>query len=168
MARPIEWFQRLPWILEALEQPGTSLLLNRRDVEQLFGVSPRTALHLLTRFGAMRIGNILALPKDQLVAALRKITSEDDYQLLKLRHDRLIERLSEHREDLRLSRITLPEPATNRLGELPASIRLEPGRLTVKFSDAVDLLGQLLELSRAIGEDFDRFEGILNQDPLSE
>jgi hypothetical protein len=167
MARPIEWFQRLPRIMEALEQPGTSLLLNRRDMERLFGVSPRTALHLLARFGALRIGNVLALPKDQLAAALAKLSSEEDYLLLKNRHERLVSRLSERREDLRLSRITLPEPATARLGDLPESIRLEPGRLTVEFSGAVDLLGQLLELSRAIGADFERFEGMLRQDPLS-
>jgi hypothetical protein len=69
---------------------------------------------------------------------------------------------------LQLSRIVLPEPASGSLSDLPSTIRLEPGALRIEFRGAIDLLSQLLELSRAIGEDFERFEGLLSQDPLAE
>ena len=75
--------------------------------------------------------------------------------------------LAKRRLTLQLARISLPDPISETLNALPSSIRLAPGHLAIEFSGAVDLLTQLLELARAIGEDFDHFEALLKQDPLS-
>ena len=166
MARPVEWFQRLPDILRLLKD--ASPLLDRRQIEGLFAVSPRNAVHLLNRFGATRVGYALVIGREELTTALGAIASEDDYQRHYDRRRRVIAELAGRREDLKLARITLPESAASRLAELRPTIRLTPGHLSIQFDGAVDLLGQLLELSQVIGADFDRFEGLLAQDPLVE
>lgn len=166
MARPIEWFHRLPQIVALLERPDQPALFNRQAVQALFGVERRNAHYLLKRFGATRLGNALIIERGQLSAALKSLLEQDDIGWQLRRHEQVRAVLAERRAVLQLSRISLPEPASGRPTELPPSIRLEPGHLSIDFSNAVDLLTQLLQLSRAIGEEFDRYEGILNQDPL--
>lgn len=165
MARPVEWFQRVPQILAVLEAPDQPALYNRRSIQELFGVQQRNAHALLRRFGATRLGNALVIERLQLSAALKSLLKQDDTIRQLDRHRKVREVLAERRAVLQLARISLPEPTTAR-AVLPPSIRLEPGFLAIEFSSAVDLLSQLLELSRAIGEDFDRYEGMLNRDPL--
>ncbi len=167
MARPVDWFQRLPQILSLLAQPDQPAILNRQAIQHLFGVERRNAQYLLIRFGATRLGNALVIERQQLISALEEFSGQEDFERQVRRHQQVRETLAERRASLQLSRITLPDPVSNSLGDLPASIRLEPGQLQIRFTGAVDLLSQLVELSRAIGEDFERFEALLNQEPLS-
>lgn len=166
MARPVEWFQHLPRILAHLADPASPALLTRPHIQLLFGVERRNAQHLLHRFGAARLGNQLVLDRQHLLAQLQALAAGEDFAREQRRHDRVRGVVADARATWQLSRVSLPEPTARSLRQLPASIRLAPGRLSVDFSDAVDLLGQLLELSQAIGEDFERFEALLNQDPL--
>ena len=168
MARPIDWFQRLPKIIALLDQPGLPPLLNRQNIQDLFGVERRNAQYLLVRFGASRLGNALVIERAVLATALQNLHSQDDFERQDHRHQQVRAVLAKRRLTLQLSRISLPDPVSETLNALPSSIRLAPGRLSIEFSGAVDLLTQLLELSRAIGEDFDHFEALLNQDPLSQ
>ena len=167
MARPVDWFQRLPKIIALLDQPGQPQLLHRQAIQDLFGVERRNAQYLLGRFGATRLGNALVIPPALLAAALRALQNQDDFERQVHRHNQVRAVLAKRRLTLQLSRITLPDPISETLNTLPSSIRLGPGHLSIEFSGAVDLLTQLLELSRAIGEDFGHFEALLNQDPLS-
>jgi len=166
MARPVEWFQRLPRILAILAQSDAPALLNRTSIQQLFGVERRNAQYLLRRFGAVRLGNALVIERERLASQLEGLAGADDFERRRRRHEQVRTVLTEARATWQLARISLPEPSAEGLSQLPPTIQLEPGRLAIHFSGAVDLLGQLLELSKAIGEDFDRFEGMLNQDPL--
>lgn len=165
MARSVDWFQRLPQILALLEEPGHPQLLNRQGIQDLFGVERRNAQYLLTRFGAARFGNALCIERAQLANALRELATQDGCVRQIQRHQNVRTVLADRRVSLKLARITLP-PSSNSLGQLPSTIQFEPGCLSIEFSGAVDLLGQLLELSRAIGDDFERFEALLNRDPL--
>ncbi len=168
LPRPIDWFHRLPHILDTLDAPGHPALLTRQAIQTLFGVERRTAHSLLRRFGAERLGNALVVDRDRLAQALRQLASQDDVTREHRRHERVRETLAERRSTLRLARIALPDaPAVEALADLPPSIELVPGQLRIRFAGAVDLLSQLLTLSRAIGEDFERFEALLNQDPLA-
>ncbi len=168
MPRPIDWFHRLPQIFDSLETPGRPALLNRQAIQTLFGVERRTAHSLLRRFGAERLGNALVVDRHSLAQALRQLASQDDVSRENRRHERVRETLAERRATLRLARITLHDsPAVEALADLPPSIELVPGQLRIQFAGTVDLLSQLLALSRAIGEDFERFEALLNQDPLT-
>lgn len=168
MARPIEWFQHLPRILAELEALAEPHLLNRHAIQALFRVERRNAQYLMTRFGAQRLGNALFLERGPLLAALRDYSQQDHVERRQLHHDRVRDVISQRRADLQLSRITLRETQPVPLADLPSSINLGPGRLSIDFRGAVDLLSQLLELSQAIGADFEHFERMLNQDPLSE
>ena len=166
MARPIDWFQRLPQIIALLEQPDRPQLLNRQAIQDLFAVERRNAQYLLARFGANRLGNALVIPPALLAASLRALQNQDDFERQVHRHNQVRAVLAQRRTNLQLSRISLPDPISGTLTSLPSSIRLGPGHLSIEFSGTIDLLTQLLELSRAIGEDFDRFEALLSQDPL--
>ena len=162
MARPVEWFQRLPQIIALLEQPDQPQLLNRQAIQDLFAVERRNGQYLLARFGATRLGNALVITPTQLAVALRGLQSRDDFERQVHRHQQVRTVLVQRRTNLQLARISLPDPISETLNTLPSSIRLSPGHLSIDFSGAVDLLTQLLELSRAIGEDFDHFEALLN------
>ena len=164
--RPIEWFQRLPHILAQLDSPKQPNWLDRAAVEHLFGVSRRNAHYLMARFGAQRLGNLLVIEPAALAAKLRELITQDQVVRQVRRHERVRAFIQERRAGLKLARITLPEPTIGALAHLPESIRLAPGHLAIDFTGAIDLLTQLTELSKAIGDDFDRFEGLLNQDPL--
>ena len=168
MARPVDWFQRLPQIIALLEQPDQPQLLNRQSIQDLFAVERRNAQYLLARFGGTRLGNALVIPPALLAAALRTLQNQDDFERQTHRHQQVRAVLAQRRANLQLSRITLPDPISQTLHSLPSSIRLSPGHLSIEFSGTVELLTHLLELSRAIGEDFDRFEALLSQDPLSQ
>ena len=166
MARSVDWFQRLPQILALLEEPGHPQLLNRQGIQDLFGVERRNAQYLLTRFGASRFGNALCIERAQLANALRELATQDGCVRQIQRHQNVRTVLADRRAGLKLARITQPPPSSNSPGQLPSTIQFEPGRLAIEFSGAVDLLSQLFELSRAIGDDFERFEALLNRDPL--
>lgn len=166
--RPIEWFQRLPAILAQLDVPCQPAWIDRAAIERLFGVSRRNAHYLMARFGALRLGNLLVVEPASLAAKLRLLTAQDEVVRQVRRHERVRAVIQERRAGLKLARITLPEPTIGALAHLPGSIRLAPGHLAIDFTGAIDLLTQLTELSKAIGDDFDRFEGLLNQDPLSD
>ena len=168
MPRPVDWFQRLPHIIARLDQPDQPPLLNRQNIQDLFAVERRNAQYLLGRFGATRLGNALVIERTVLATALQTLQSQDDFERQVHRQRQVRAVLAKRRLTLQLARISLPDPISETLNTLPASIRLAPGHLAIEFSGAVDLLTQLLELSRAIGEDFDRFEALLNQDPLSQ
>ncbi len=131
-------------------------------MEALFGVSRRNAHYLLGRFGAQRLGNALVIERDTLAQALVSLQSDDEVTLQLRRHHRVRVALQQRRASLHLARISLPQPTVGALSQLPPSIQLAPGHLTIQFSGAIDLLTQLTELSKAIAEDFDTFEHLLN------
>ncbi len=116
----------------------------------------------MARFGAQRLGNLLVVERSTLAAKLRELTTQDEVVQQLRRHERVRAAMQEGRAGVKFARITLPEPTAGSLAHLPGSIRLAPGHLAIDFTDAIDLLTQLTELSKAIGEDFDHFEALLN------
>lgn len=49
------------------------------------------------------------------------------------------------------------------LADLPAGVTLEPGRLTLEFSTAVEALEKLLAVAMAAGNDMDGFERLVEK-----
>ena len=107
------------------------------------------------------------IEREALVQALRSLSAQEDVERQFRRHERVRAVLQDRRAGLKLARISLPEPTSGALSHLPPSLRLSPGHLAIDFTGAIDLLTQLTELSKAIGEDFTEFERLLSQDPLS-
>ena len=102
------------------------------------------------------------IERDSLIQKLVSLQTSDEVTAQLRRHQRVRVALQQRRASLHLARISLPQPTIGALSRLPPSIQLAPGHLAIQFSGAIDLLTQLTELSTAIGEDFDTFEGLLN------
>jgi hypothetical protein len=57
--------------------------------------------------------------------------------------------------------IEAPQEIVNQeFDNLPAGVKLAPGRITVEFGDPQEALAKLLSLAMAISNDFDRFDRI--------
>ena len=78
------------------------------------------------------------------------------------RRRQLAEILAQLQKDrLELPQLLVEAPLqvlTQQFDNLPAGVRLEPGRITVTFDQPHQALEKLLALAMAIGNDFDRFE----------
>ena len=158
-----QWFQQLPWALEAL-RASTALVIDRAGLQNLFGVSPRTAVRLLNQFGGYQSGKTFLIGREDLIRALETIEAGEPFAYESHRRQRLVEDLEGVRRVLRAKQVKLPvapEPASG--SSLPSGIRLvRPGVLEVEFTSAEDLLGRLYELVQMAGEDLEELQVLLS------
>jgi hypothetical protein len=78
------------------------------------------------------------------------------FQFEKRCRERLVEVLEQARRQVVAAGVVIQVPPSASPGQLPAGVQLEPGRLTVEFEHAEDLLGKLLV--QAAAQDFAAFE----------
>ena len=81
------------------------------------------------------------------------------------RRQRLSETLDQTRRHRTAAQVTLPvaqDACRRTMLDLPAGVLLQPGRLTVEFTQAEDLLARLFELSQVAAQDFDGFRRIIS------
>jgi len=168
MPRKAAWLQQVPSAIECL-RAFPAPVVDRSTVEKLFKVSRRDAIRLLHRFGGFQAGRTFLIDRLELITRLEALFRTDEYQQEARRRERLSERLAETQREWKARRISIPvrNPAHRITVEgLPVTTRLTKGRLEIEFKNAVDLLQQLADLSRAISDDYDRFEQLLDgQDP---
>jgi hypothetical protein len=77
------------------------------------------------------------------------------------RRHRILDLLAQAQRQSRARRLSVPlslAATPCELAALPAGIFLEPRRLEVHFSGAVDLLEKLVTLSQVLSQDFENFE----------
>ena len=65
-AYPPPWFLQVASALEAL-RASSALVIDRAGFEKLFGVSPRTAVRLMNRFGGSQSGNTFLIGREDLI-----------------------------------------------------------------------------------------------------
>jgi hypothetical protein len=80
------------------------------------------------------------------------------FQFEKRCRERLVEVLEQARRQVVAAGVVIQVPPSASPGRLPAGVQLEPGRLTVEFERAEDLLGKLYQLVQAAAQDFAAFE----------
>ena len=159
--RKTEWIHRIPRALELLRQ-SPAPLIDRRDLEQLLQVSGRHALRLFHRLGAAEAGRNLFLAREELIRRLESIRDGEDARWERRRLERLGSELSETARSLRARRVPVETAAGQPLfASLPLSVRLAPGRLEIDFQTPEELLTRLYELSQALANDYEGFEGLL-------
>lgn len=160
MPRKTEWIHRLDQALEELRLlPCPSI--DRATVEKLFDVSPRQALRILDRLGAYRAGKSLLVDRVELIDKIEALRQDAAVQFERRRRERVDAQLNELRRQLAARRITIAARGDVRdmtMTQLPERVRLEPGELRIEFDGTEDLLARLLELSKAILNDYDSFE----------
>jgi hypothetical protein len=167
MPRQAEWLQQVPAALKALEHL-TAPVIDRATLEKLLRIHRRAAIRLMHRFGGYQAGKTFLVDREALVRHLEQIAAGDSYRFETRRRERLVSHLTEVRRDLAQRRITIqaaPDVMHRELGELPPTIRLAPGQLTITCIDAQDLLRQLMELAQAIANDFEKFERQIGNAP---
>jgi hypothetical protein len=153
------WFHRLDEILETLRGMESSHL-DRLAVQKLFGVRERRARQLMAGLPGLRAGNAFAASRQALVARLEETAAGGLFQWEVNRRSRVVEELDRSRRMLAARRVRIPAAADveeRRLRDLSSDIALKPGELRIEFYGAEDLAAKLLELSKAMSNDWPAF-----------
>src|ERR1700686_1191349 len=153
------WFHRLEEILETLRGMESSHL-DRLAVQRLFGVRERRARQLMAGLPGLRAGNASAVLRLALIARLEETASGGGFQWETNRRARVVEELDRTRRQLAARRVRIPAAADvedRRLRDLSGDIKLKPGELRIEFYGAEDLAAKLLELSKAMANDWPAF-----------
>jgi hypothetical protein len=159
-AKP-SWFSHIDRIirdLEALPRP----FVDRATVEFLLGVGRRRAQQILAPSITHHVGSNGLADRDALIAHLRRLASSDTGYYERQRRHKLATVLAElQQERLERPQLLVEAPVqvvTQELENLPAGVRLEPGRITLTFDQPHEALEKLLALAMAISNEFQRFE----------
>lgn len=161
-AKP-RWYGKIDQIiaeLEALPCPW----VDRGTLQFLFGIGPRRAQQLMADCATERIGTSSLADRELLIAHLRRLAAGDAGHYEGQRRRKLAAQVEQwRRERIQHPQVLVEAPAAivnQGLQDLPEGIRLEPGCITVRFTDAHQALEKLLALAMAIGNDPDRFEAL--------
>jgi hypothetical protein len=159
-AKP-SWFRRLPQILNDL-RAHPHPYVDRATLELLLGVGRRRAQQILAPCVADRVGASGLASKEALLAHLEQIARGEE-AFFEIRRRRQVARLLDQLRQQHLASppLLVAAPAAvlrQTLGNLPAGVRIEPGRITVEFDEPHQALEKLLALAMAIGGDFEGFE----------
>jgi len=154
-----QWFLRLPEIIAELKVL-TAPVVDRALVEKLFWLKRRHAIDLCHRFGGFQAGRTFLVDRVHLIAGLERLQRDPDYEHELHRRERLSEMVTEARRLRAGAEVKLPvgvDAFSRCMSDLPAGIHLQPGHLTVSFSQPEELLGKLFELAKAAQNDYEAF-----------
>ena len=159
-----QWLLRVPEILEdlkALEIP----VLDRASLERLFALKRWQAIQLLHRFGGYQVGRTFLVDRQKLIQQLAQIHAGEAFTYEQRRRERVIVELEKALKLRRAAAVKIPvrPEASYRLAKLPDGVELGPGRLTVEFEGAEELLAKLYELAQTVANDFERFRGVVEE-----
>ena len=108
---------------------------------------------------------MLLIDRAELVRRLETLEAGGELAIAQGRRQRLLDSLEKVRRHRAAAAIRIPTEgdATDRsVACLPAGICLLPGSLQVDFRGAQDLLSKLFQLARALSDDFESFQALVN------
>ncbi len=144
--------------IEALPRP----FVDRATVEFVLGVGRRRAQQILAPCIVDRVGSNGLADRNAFISHLRRLAEGDAGYYERQRRRKVAAILADlQKERLARPQLLVEAPAqvvAQELESLPEGVRLEPGRITVTFEQALEALEKLLALAMAISNDFDRFE----------
>lgn len=159
-AKPV-WYRKLPYILEELRNHPHSYV-DRATIEFLLSIGRRRAQQIMAPCITGRVGANGLADRDALITRLQRIAEGDEgfYEVERRRKvAKLIGDLRQERVEKPQLLVEAPTAVVNQEFEnLPAGVRLEPGRITVEFREPQQGLEKLLALAMAISNDFYLFE----------
>jgi hypothetical protein len=155
------WYSDIPDIIEKLRSSPRPFV-DRATVEFLLGVGRRRAQQIMAPCIVERIGTNGLADRDRLIDRLQRLARGDDgyYEVQRRRKvAEVLDRLRKERIEQPQLLVEAPAQVINQeFHNLPAGVRLEPGRVTVEFEEPREALEKLLALAMAISNDFERFE----------
>ena len=158
-AKPL-WYSRINDVIRELQ--ALRPFVDRAAVEFLLGVGRRRAQQIMAPCITDHVGANGLADRDTLIVHLRRLADGDAGYYERQRRRKVAEILSQMKKDrLERPQLLVEAPAKivkQEFENLPAGLRLEPGRITVTFDQPQQALEKLLALAMAIGNDFDRFE----------
>jgi hypothetical protein len=154
MPRQSEWYQHLPAALEALRALPCPVI-DRASVEILFHLKRRQAIRFLARFGGFQSGKTYLIDRDGLIRQLEAVTAGADFRQDRKRRQRVATLATELQKDwaARQTPISPPSSPIQGFADLPEAVRLEAGRLEIRFNSHEELLTHLLSLARALARE---------------
>jgi hypothetical protein len=151
---------RLPAIrsaVAALDSPA----LDRAMIEELFGLSRRSAVSLMASLGKPEPGKAMLVRRTRLLATLDGLLATRPVQGEIARKRELREKLAALEREARPRTTPITPPPADPIGPAqawPAGITLEaPGVLTLRFSSAEELLGAVLALAEDAAGNYEGF-----------
>lgn len=162
MPKPISWSYR---IHEIRDRVARSKLQSwgRRDLENLFEIKRASAQSLMKAIGGIQnIGGTHLIERDALLEFLERSIASDDLSTT-VQQSRL--ESGPAPKPKRLTFSLPPELRSVMAADLPATIRLESGRLTVEGADSVAILESLYLLAQAMQNDLNTVQQMLDPPP---
>jgi hypothetical protein len=155
------WYSKINDVIRELQSLPRPFV-DRATVEFLLGVGRRRAQQIMAPCITDHVGTNGLADRDRLITRLRRLAGGDDgyYEVQRRRQvASVIDRLRKERMERPQLFVEAPACIVNQKFEnLPAGLRLEPGRITVEFDNPQQALEKLLALAMAIGNDSDCFE----------
>lgn len=151
MPRPISWLPRLHRIRRAVETTVRSHY-DRKDLQQLFEIQPRSAQLLYELLPTVRLGRSLLVEREVLAQFLERITLAEDVtaEIEAIR----MEKPAASRRKLRY--VVTEEVAAASVASLPPNIQIERGRIEVRFDTVQELAQSLHALALALDGDLEQ------------
>jgi hypothetical protein len=164
------WIQRIPEMIEALALAGTERI-DRQAAERLFELRATAAKALLRRLGAELCGHALVISRARLMARLREALEHPDWKWEAERRRAIRHRVQATRpEPSRRSVVPVTGEFCKTLDqmsvpELPATIELLPGTVTIRCRNMAHLLEQLVQLAKALDNDYETLQRLIEPVP---
>ena len=169
MARHPGWFERLDAILDIARQSPAEFF-GRREMKAVFACSERDGIRLLHKFGATEIADALSLPRASLLTQLEELRLGTAYAAFLRQRQQVAKHLAVAHAENVARRRRIPGSAQFQAGkslaDLPAGVRLEPGRIVCEFAYPEDFWAIIDALADIAAQDPDAFENAtLAKDP---
>ena len=150
MGRPVKWSRDLDSIRERAAHDRTETW-GRRDIQRLFGVGRATAQSLMKAIGEVQpVAGAHFVERSSLLGFLDEMIAAPDLE--QALRERLLEAAPPPRP--KPLRVALPQDLrTATVKDLPAGVRLSPGRLEIVATSAEGVLEALVLLAQVMQND---------------
>lgn len=154
MPRQNEWYQHLPAALVALRALPCPVV-DRATIETLFRLGRRQAIRFLASFGGYQSGKAYLLDRLELIQQLEALLEDPGFRQDRARRRRIATMADGLQKDwvARQTPVSLPQVRVRGFSDLPDAIRLNEGRLEIRFATQEELLSHLLALVQALARE---------------
>lgn len=159
------WLDRLPEALRQLELSADPWV-DRPALEALLGVGRRRAQQLLAQVARRRVGTSAVASRTDLIAHFKGIANGEEANYEDRRQKKLWGSLGQARQEwlrqppvlVEVSKAQLRRVELLDLDGLPEGVKLDPGSITLSFSEPEEALQKLMALAVAISRNRRAFD----------
>ncbi len=156
---------RLPAIRSAVAELESSSL-DRAMVEELFGLSRRSAISLMAPLGKPEPGKAMLIKRTRLLSMLDDLLLTRPVQGEIARKRELREKLAALEREAQPRTTPITPPPVDEEQPWPQGVTLDaPGALTIRFASPEELLGAVLALAEDAAGNYESFAARLVQQP---